>query len=237
MAGEEDDPLAHVPAWLAGALGGAVASLAQFIGGPANDCLAHFFWGDWRDAMRLFAVFLFATSLLMLAGALVGFFVQSRTRSRWTIFLSGATATAIVTMALPGIKPLINKIAEVTVSSAYASDDLTVCSDTSARASSVSFGQGLKAFFGLDEPRYRVVVGSFKNQGEGTSLANRIKSADPTLKAYVGERAPCNEYYPVIVSDYVSAPEAKRIQEKVLKLGFVAGAFLSPQASSTSIHY
>ena len=178
--------------------------------------------------MKLFGVFLVATTLLMVAGALVGYFMQSRTQSRWTIFLAGTTATAIVTMALPGLRPLLNKLADVSISSAYAAEDHLGCS---AELNKVSFGEGLKAFFGLDEPRYRVVVGSFKKPDDGSALVNKIKAADPTLQAFVGQKMPCNEYYPVIVSDYVKASEAKKIQEQVLKLDFIPGAYLSPYAS------
>jgi hypothetical protein len=80
----------------------------------------------------------------------------------------------------------------------------------------------------LDFSNYRVVVGSFKNPTDAQALANKINDRDRSLGAIVGEKAPCNDFYPVIVGPQSTTLDmAKKVQEKVLMLDFVPGAFIS----------
>jgi hypothetical protein len=88
--------------------------------------------------------------------------------------------------------------------------------------------EGVKLFFGADEPRYRVVVGSFKNPEDATKLVEKINAADPTIHAFVAKPVLCNPFYAAVASQYLPPTEAKRVQERVLKLDGVEGAFLSP---------
>lgn len=213
--------LEHVPAWAAGAGGGAVASIGQFVGNSLNDCVEAFFAGDTLNGVRLLGVFFVATAILMFAGAVVGFFMEAKTPNRWSLFLAGAAATAIGTMALPAVKPLLKRVDLSPISISYAANE-------DCRAKPISFGAGLRAFFNLDEPRYRVIVGSFKRPEEAAQFAAKLNAENKGLRAFVGERAPCNEYYPVVVGDDLNQRDAKRLQDQVLEMTSVTGAYLSP---------
>ena len=96
---------------------------------------------------------------------------------------------------------------------------------------------GLKSFFGLDDPQYRVVIGSFKKPDDAKTLASKVNAADPTLKAVVAEPAPCNEFYAVAVSggEFLPPETARKIQAKALKLDGISGAFLSPERRASLV--
>jgi hypothetical protein len=216
-----NDPLAHVRPSVAGSLGGAAASLAQFIGGSSVEFAEHLLKGELVDAMNVLGIFLFATFLLMCLGGLVGYFLQSKTQSRWMLFLSGATATAIGTMALPVLKPLLRKVDIAPISVAYAAEDSSCERDK-------TFVTGLKDFFGLNDPRFHVVVGSFKRREDAAALVAKINAEDPSFGAFVGIPAPCNPHSAVVVSQPLTLSEAKKVQERARKLNSVDDAFLSP---------
>ena len=74
---------------------------------------------------------------------------------------------------------------------------------------------GLKDFFGLTDAGYRVVIGSVKKRMDAAAIINKVMSQDPSLKVSVGERAPCNDFYPVIVGPATnSLNEAKKITDQ-----------------------
>jgi hypothetical protein len=84
----------------------------------------------------------FIGALIMAAcGAVVAFFLQSRTQSRWALFLAGAAATSIGTTALPGFAKLVNMVDIAPISIAYAADQSN-CSEPS-----ISIWGGLRQFF------------------------------------------------------------------------------------------
>lgn len=219
---EHDNTLKHVPAWRAGAGGGAVASIGQFIGTTFNDCITHLFAAEYHIAMIQVGTFLIGGSIMALAGALISYFMQARTQNRWALFLAGAAFTSMGTTALPGINKLIKRVDIAPISVAYAAEQ-NQCDDITN-----SLVISLKQFFGLDENGYRVVVGSFNNLRDAQNFADKLNTEDSSLKAFVGDRAPCNEFYPVIVGPSATTlDQAKNIQAKVLKLQSVPGAFIS----------
>ncbi len=163
-------------------------------------------------------------------GALVARF--SHERSRRNLFWIGVGAPAILAALAPvaitaitsGSKSILGHHGELLLSQAYASDG-----DRCDQRSGFSLLQGAKTFFGVsDERRYYVVVGSFKNPNDAAKLVAKVNAEDPTIHAFVGNPAPCNPNYAVIASPLLPADEAKRVQDRVLKLDSVDGAFLSP---------
>jgi hypothetical protein len=222
-----ENTLDHVPAWRAGAGGGAIASLGQFIGGTFNDAISHIFSGEYRIAMTQFGSFLIGATIMALAGAVIAYFLQAKTKNRWTLFLAGAAFTSIGTTALPGINKLMKRVDIAPISVAYGATDTTTCNEPN-----FSILTGVKQFFGLDETAYRVIAGSFKSRYEAEALANKINKEDPSLAAFVGERAPCNEFYPVIVGPPASTlEEAKKTESKALKLDSIPGAYISKRSN------
>jgi hypothetical protein len=223
MAKAPVDPLAHIPAPISGGAGGAVAGLGQFVGTTLPDTLSNLFAGEFSLAMIPLVSFLIGTAMMALAGAVVAFFLQSRTQSRWALFLAGAAAISIGTTALPGFARLVKRVDLAPITVAYA-EEQSICD----WQTNISLGRGLKQFFGLDFANYRVVVGSFKNRSDAIALANKINDKDRSFGAFVDEKAPCNEFYPVIVGPRSTTLEqAKKVQDKVLNLDFIPGAFVS----------
>lgn len=216
----------HVPRWLAGAYGGLAISIAQFIGQNSGPKLADFLThGEWRNSVNLILTTIFGVLVLMALGSLVAFFEDEKLRRK--LFLMGVAAPALFAAAAPSVFTLIErKVANLSpISIAYAADKSPDCS---AR-SDFSMFDGLKLFFGASsEPRFRVIVGSYKNEQEAKKLADKISAEDPSLNAFVGRKAPCNEYFAVVVSRYLELTEAKRVLARVSKLKSVEDVYLSP---------
>jgi SPOR domain len=225
------DPLEHISAKVSGAAGGATAGLGQFIGTTFNDTIDHVFAGEVYAAMNQACAFLIGTTLMAVAGAVVAFFLQSKTQSRWALFLAGAAATSIGTTALPGLAKLVKRVDLDPISISYAQiptpymqpSEPGLCPSTS-----VTISTSLRQFFGFDDGAYRVVVGSFKNSADAQTLANKINAADNSFHAFVGPKAPGNDFFPVIVGPvFTTLDDAKRIQNRVLSLDFIPGAYIS----------
>ena len=223
--------LLHIPAWRSGAEGGFAFALVQIIG--QGEKFADAFMSD--DRVGLMEIVVMAILVLIgypIIGALVARF--SHETSRRNLFWLGVGAPAIlaalapiaITVITSGGKSILGHHGELlSVSTAYAGSDDTQCD----QKSSFSLLQGAKTFFGVgDERRYHVVVGSFKNPNDAAKLVAKVNAEDPTLHAFVGNPAPCNPYYGVIVSPFLPAAEAKRLQDRVLQLDSVDGAYLSP---------
>jgi hypothetical protein len=106
MASSRPDPLAHIPAWISGAAGGATAGLGQFVGTTMPDTLSHCFAQEFRAAL-IQLVSVIGTAMMAVVGAIVAFFLQSKTQNRWALFWVGMAATSLGTTALPGVVRLI----------------------------------------------------------------------------------------------------------------------------------
>jgi hypothetical protein len=213
----------HVPRWLAGACGGLAAAIAQIVGqnlGPKlADYVSH---SETQNAMTLIDTAFFGIFVLMVLGSLVSFFEEEENRRK--LFWMGVAAPALFTAAMPSVFGMIDRNASVAfISPAYAQNEPSC----DPRAN-LSFLDGVKLFFGANEPRYRVIVGSFKDPSDAAQLAAKVNAEDPTVHAFVGNPAPCNPYYAVVASPFLPAGAAKRAQDRVLQLNSVSGAFLSP---------
>jgi hypothetical protein len=224
--GEEPEAPDHIPRWLAGAYGGLAIAIAQFIGQNSGPKLADFLThGEWLNSMNLILTTIFGVLVLMVLGSLVAFFENEKLRRK--LFLMGVAAPALFAAAAPSVFTLINRqVAELSpISVAYAADKATDCNPRA----SFSILDGLKLFFGATgEPRYRVIVGSYKSEQEAQKLADKINTEDPSLNAFVGKKAPCNDYFAVVVSQYLELTDAKRVLARVSKLNSVDDAYLSP---------
>jgi len=94
----------------------------------------------------------------------------------------------------------------------------------------VTVGNALKLFFGIgkDEERYRVVVGSYKDRTDAAIVAEKITKRDPSLKVFIGEKRPNNDFYPVIVGGYVPYSEAAKLKDRVKDFSITPEPYLSP---------
>lgn len=221
-AAQRAAPLAHIPAWLCGAAGGAVSAFAQFIGNTLNETLGFCFDGQTAAAMINIADFLIAALFTAACGVPIAFFLQAKTENRWTLFLAGITATSIGTMAVPGFAKFIKRADLAPISIAYAQTSGNPC------APLFSVSDGLKQFFRIENPTYRVIVGSFKSNDDAKSFAAKVNTADSSLNAIVGDRALCNDYYPVFVgSSTTSLDTAKQVQKQANQLNFISDAYIS----------
>jgi hypothetical protein len=93
-------------------------------------------------------------------------------------------------------------------------------------ASMPSLLQGFRIFFG--EPnRYYVIVAGYKSKAAAEAKAKEVNQEDATMKAFVGKRKPCNEYYPVVVGDYLTEADANKLLVRAKKLDAAEDPYLS----------
>jgi hypothetical protein len=216
--------LSRIPRWLAGACGGFAVSIAQIIGQSYVPKFAFFVThAEWQNVMTLMLTGIIGIIVLMALGSIVAFFEDEDSRRK--LFLMGVAAPALFTAAMPSVFTFIeSKVGELGLITMAQAAEPPACD----QGNNLTVLQGLKLFFGVNQPRYRVVVGSFKNPNDAAELVAKVTAEDPSLHAFVGQPAPCNPYYAVVVSQPLPPDEAKRVQDKVLQLNSVTGAFLSP---------
>jgi hypothetical protein len=217
-----EEHLEHLPRWLAGSCGGLAAALAKFVGQHADIVGREIATGSYVTAANYGIGYLFGTPFLMALGAMVVFFEE---KNRAKLFVMGIAAPALFTTLSSG--KAVQTLADYwSISSAYAQAE----SIHITKNESVSVIEGIKLFLNITqpEPKYRVIVGSFKSQTEAALKAQAINVEAPRFKAFVGERMPNNEFYPVVVSDYLPLSQALKVQSNALKLKAVEGAYLSP---------
>jgi hypothetical protein len=169
-------------------------------------------------------VFFYAGLLVVLCAMGAVFAAATDENNKMKLLAIAVSAPALVTTWLGGARAdhiSLNWI----VPSAYAQE-----MNQQPPKSKSEFWEGflLPLGYGKDDSRYRVVAGSFKNKTDAALLLEKIKKEAPALKVYVGEKQPDNEFYPVVVSDYLPYPEAKKIKEKIENLDSVSGVYLSP---------
>lgn len=220
--------LDHVPAWVAGGVGGAIASVGQFVGSNSFDeALGNFLSGEPGLGLKAMIPFLVALVLMAACGAGIAFFLQAKTQNRWALFLAGAAATSIGTTALPGIKNLVKRVDLMPISVAYGATD-NVSENAYCGTLDINLLKGLKDFFGLNETGYRIVIASFKKADEAEEFVKKVKSENPKADVYVGERTPCNDFYPVVVGPTTnSLSEAKQLLTKAQQLQSGTNAYIS----------
>lgn len=150
------------------------------------------------------------------------------------LFFLGLSAPSFLAIIIPAQSPEVRPALRskgvgieyfMPISTAYAQDR-----SEAACIGDNAFAKGLKVFFGVQEryDKYRVIVGSFKNQSDAAAKAKAINAEDPSFKAVVGQRLCDNNYYPVVVGDYLPLQEAKQLMLRAEKLNSVPEAYLSP---------
>jgi hypothetical protein len=217
------NPLAHVRPWLAGGCGGGFSSFAKFFGTTLDDFLSAAFAWDFL-AVKLFAGFLLGLAGYAFCGGVIAYFLQARTHSRWAWFLVAAMMTSAGGTALPGLNKLARLADVAPITTAYADEVKAGCDNIN----NFTVWDGFIKFLGLSPSGYRVVVGSFKNPSEALAFANRVNAENPSFEAFVGDRAPCNDYYPVVVGKPTdSLSKVKQLQSSVQKLEMGANAYIS----------
>lgn len=76
------------------------------------------------------------------------------------------------------------------------------------------------------EPKFWVIVGSFKSEETAEIFSDLINKEDPALQAFVGNPGPDSPVFPVIVGDFVEKETAEQIMQKALSTKTIADAFL-----------
>ena len=209
---------------LAGMAGGFTASASKILALDVER-LGSFMTNGSLDEFNELKVTIFVfTPVLMAIGGIVAW--ASQERNRMKLLAIGCTAPALIA---PWTSSNISELEQRAsmISSAYAQD-------VRAKPISDNYAKGVKALLGFESPknkRYWVIIGSEKNLGQAKAFANAINSEDPTLRAFVGQRQPGNEFYPVIVGgdqSYLPLEKAKILKERAERLDVIPNdAYLS----------
>ena len=70
-------------------------------------------------------------------------------------------------------------------------------------------------------------MGSYKEKDVAQQFADKINAEDKALNAWVGLKIPGNDYYPVIVGNYVFLSEAKELKRRALATKSIKDAYFS----------
>jgi hypothetical protein len=216
---------------LVGGVAGLAAVAAKFVG---QDMYYLSKWAysplvdDVRNFKSLILLYVMMVPVLIFLGALVCWATDEKNRLK--LIALGVAAPAMITTFAGGPKSDLHDGSVRTayydinpISAAFAQTDLPNCTDNSA-----SLAQGAKLFFGLGgAEKYWVIVGSFTNKNEAEQLARNIESRHPEMRPFVGKRAPCNEFYPVIVGDYVPYADAVKLTQESANLNPGSRPYLS----------
>jgi|GEM_PF-3014191 len=90
--------------------------------------------------------------------------------------------------------------------------------------------RGVGLFFGIEEKKYWVIVGSHSKISAAASQVEKINEEDPSLQAWIGEKVPPNEFYPVIVGPYSKLDDARILEQRAIRTNAVTEAYLSAGA-------
>jgi hypothetical protein len=218
-----------------GALGGLSAVLVKFLGQDYANVVAHASNLSADQLISYKVGYGLLTPILMFLGAFVAWLSDEEKRIK--VVALAVAAPALITTWSGGYK-----------TDSYALNDLLVTTSLAQTADSVKkkispvnpdaitekstwqqIQSGVGAFFGYGkEPqRYWVIVGSFKDKDAAQQFADKINTEDKTLNAWVGLKLPGNDYYPVIVGDYVFLSEAKVLKRRALSTKSIKNAYFS----------
>ena len=217
--GEE---LSGITRGIIGCFGGLAAVISKYLGQDHAYYLRLLDLGNQQIKIdNLWLGYKIMSPSLVFLGALLAW--ASYENHRVKLLAIAVAAPALITTWAGGATSA-NKFAFNFVAPAYAAD---ASIDVGEK---VSVTNGLKLFFGIgkDEERYHVVAGSYKNKTDAALVAEKIIKREPSLNAFIGERRPNNEYYPVIVGDYTSYSEAAKLKDKVKDLSLTPEPYLTP---------
>jgi hypothetical protein len=214
-----------------GVIGGIVAVTTKFVG-------QDIYWlrvlSDTRAADQVHGMIVFYIVLAVVLGFLgIVFAIASRENTEMKLLAIAISAPALVTTYMGGAKAEIPAVSNKAVSEYISPISTAQAADSDSAGSKVSssgFWNGflLPLGYGKDEQRYRVVVGSFKDETAAAKKAEQINKIDPTLKASVGDKRIFNDFYPVVVGDYAAYPQARALKEKVSEKLDTDDVYLTP---------
>jgi hypothetical protein len=215
-----------------GALGGAAAILSKYI---AQD---HAFISQWSnigdprysDILLGYAIL---TPILIFLGAVIA--GCSDETNKLKLLALAVSAPALVTTWAGGATPREQRPAPPPTPGPagwelrFSPVGTAFAADGSIHLAQGSIQRGVEAFFGAGkgEQRYWVIAGSFRDRAEAEDLARRINQQRPAMNAFVGKRAPNNEFYPVIVGNYVPLANATRLRDEISQVLGGEQAYLS----------
>lgn len=212
-----------------GALGGLAAVCTKFLGQDYDSVLVLVVENNWPEINQVIVGYVIVTPILMFLGGLLGW--ASRETQPIKLIAIGVAAPGLITTwsgtsditKLPSGEPtradMFEMLSPVTPALAQVGNgdkgpDLKIRPQVLQR--------GLQTFFNIaPEPRFWVIVGSFRDRDEAEAYARRIDAEAPDLGVFVGLRQPDNPYYPVIVGDYLPADAAEDLKERAEKLDAV----------------
>lgn len=215
--------------FLIGALGGFAAWLSKLLALDAatlGQLVEHQLW---VQAAELKVSIFVILPVLVFLGALVAWLTEESMRMK--LFAIGVSAPAI-------IAPWTAKsvLPEVAMIEQFGFVQPAIAQSGAAPTNS-GVGEGLKFLFGFTPApnpatqRYWVIVGSHRDLDEAFAGAKAVNNRDPRLNAFVGNRAPDNPFFPVIVGGpggFLPLKEARKLKAYVDSLGVAkGGSYLS----------
>ena len=213
--------------FLVGLAGGFAAAPSKVLAIDAAQLAKFLDQGNIAATDELRGTIFIVTPILMILGGLVGW--ASSERNRFKLLAIGCSAPALVApwTAQPPKDVATALLSPISISSAYAQTPL----QTSDQPAIV---KGLQVLFGVASPetqRYWVIVSSDRDLNSAKAFADTINAAAPTLQAFVGQRQPGNDNYPIIVGGptaFLPLDQAQALQQKAATLSIVPGnAYLS----------
>jgi hypothetical protein len=175
------------------------------------------------------------TPILMFLGAFIAWISEEQKRIK--IVALAVAAPAMITTWSGGQKQDHIAFNDFFISSAYAQSSnlekqslIPVNPDVKTNRSTwQKIRSGVGTFFGYgSEPqRYWVIVGSYKDINAARQFADKINAEDKTLNARVGARMPDNNYYPVIVGNYIYLTAARELKSRALATKTINEAYFS----------
>jgi hypothetical protein len=212
-----------------GALGGLSAVTVKYLGQDHATVCAHLLEGMDREIKSYIIGYIIITPILIFLGAFIAFISEEQKRMK--LVAIAIAAPALITTWAGGTKFDSKIVLNFPIRSVYA-QPLDSQPSNSQTTTWQQIKDGVGTFFGYrtGPKRYWVIVGSFKDRNDAQAFANKINSEDRTLGAWIGQKVPPNEYYPVIVGGYNLLDEARALKDKALTTEAVTEAYLSEGA-------
>jgi hypothetical protein len=222
-----------------GVLGGFAAVLVKFLGQDYTNVVLNASNLDPDQLLSYKIGYGLLTPILMFLGGFIAWISEETKRMKLAAL--AIAAPAIITTWSGGVKPDITSASmDLLVSSAYAQLSESA---TSSRVlikpevepekpviEKIKDGVGIFFGYGKQPKRYWVIVGSYKDRDAAQQFADKINTENNTLNAWVGVRVPPNEYYPVIVGNYMLFSEANALKDRALATESINDAYLSAGA-------
>ena len=209
-----------------GVLGGLAASASKVLALDVERLGRLVETGNFENMSDLLGTIYIVTPILMFLGGLIAW--ASAENHRMKLLAIGCAAPAMIApWTAAKLDPMKTSFLPEMVSSAYAQTK----PDTRQSGTYVT---GLKALLGLENPRnnrYWVIVGSRTDLAEARKYAAQINAIDPNMKAFVGEKRPGNDFYPIIVGGpeaFYPLDKANELKDRATKISIVPdNAYLS----------